>query len=55
MVKHTNNYYDKRIRELVKPCLDNIEKAHPGCTIYPYIVSWSRSNPYESGVDFDLN
>ena len=54
MAKHTNNYYHKRIREILDPIFKEIEKQHPGCTIYPYIVSWSRSNPFESWVNFDL-
>lgn len=53
-MKHTDNYYNNKVRKLMQPILDTIEKAYPWCTIYPFIVSWLRSNPYEKWVNFDL-
>ena len=46
-MKHTDNYYNNKVRSILKPIFDEIEAQYPGCTIYPYIVSWLRSNPYE--------
>ena len=46
-MKHTDNYYNNKVRKILKPIFDEIETQYPGCTIYPYIVSWLRSNPYE--------
>ena len=53
-MKHTDNYYNNKVRSILKPIFDEIEAQYPGCTIYPYIVSWLRSNPYEKWVDFEL-